>query len=109
MARDSCFVIVTNDLDFPQILAHTRAEGPSVILMRGEPLTPEACGSDLIRLLREYVVELTQGASNLLVQQSADRYGHCNVKPVEILTSFQGLFGWVNFGIRPFGGDITVP
>ncbi len=49
------------------------------------------------------------GASNLLVQQSADRYGHCNVKPAEILTSFQGLFGWVNFGVKPFGGDITVP
>ena len=56
------FVIVTNDLDFPQILAHTRAGGPSVILMRGEPLTPETRGHDFARLLRECVVELGQGA-----------------------------------------------
>ena len=47
------FVIVT---------AHTRAGGPSVILMRGEPLTPETRGHDFARLLRECVVELGQGA-----------------------------------------------
>ena len=40
-ARDYEFAILTNDLDFPQILAHTRDSGPSVVLLRGEPLTPE--------------------------------------------------------------------
>jgi predicted nuclease of predicted toxin-antitoxin system len=35
------FVLVTNDLDFPQILAHTRANAPSIILLRGKPLHPK--------------------------------------------------------------------
>jgi hypothetical protein len=48
-------------------------------------------------------------ASNFLVQQSVNRYGHCNVKPEEILNSFQGLFLWVNYGIKPPSGDVTVP
>jgi hypothetical protein len=48
-------------------------------------------------------------ASRFLVQQSANRYGHCNLKPQEILNSFQGLFLWVNYGIKPTGGDVTVP
>jgi len=49
------------------------------------------------------------GASQFLVQQSVNRYGHCNLKPEEILNSFQGLLLWVNFGITPPGGDVTVP
>lgn len=47
-ARDQGYVLLTNDLDFPRILAHTRAGKPSVILLRGEPLVPEARGSALI-------------------------------------------------------------
>ena len=49
------------------------------------------------------------GNSDFLVQQSVNRYGHCNVKPEEILNSFQGLFLWVNYGIKPAGGDVTIP
>jgi hypothetical protein len=48
-------------------------------------------------------------ASNFLVQQSVNRYGHCNFKPQEILNSFQGLFLWVNYGIVPPSGDVTIP
>ena len=44
-AREHGFVILTNDLDFPQILARTRQSGPSVVLLRGEPLVPEERGS----------------------------------------------------------------
>jgi predicted nuclease of predicted toxin-antitoxin system len=40
-ARKHDFTILTNDLDFPQILAHTAKAKPSVILLRGEPLVPE--------------------------------------------------------------------
>ena len=83
----------TGKLTIPLVTLHT-TEDPTV------PFSQEATYSSVVA---------KAGASNLLVQQSADRYGHCNVKPAEILTSFQGLFGWVNFGIRPFGGDITVP
>jgi predicted nuclease of predicted toxin-antitoxin system len=46
-ARDHKYVLLTNDLDFPRILAHTRDAMPSVILMRGEPLVPEARGRAL--------------------------------------------------------------
>lgn len=40
LAREQGYAVLTNDLDFPQILAHTRESGPSVVLLRGEPLTP---------------------------------------------------------------------
>jgi len=49
------------------------------------------------------------GASQLLVQQFVTRYGHCNLKPEEILDSFQDLLLWVKFDITPPGGDVTVP
>ena len=61
-ARQQGFVILTNDLDFPQILAHTRQSAPSVVLLRGEPLVPEVRGSALLGALRECEAELDQGA-----------------------------------------------
>lgn len=38
------FVLLTNDLDFPQNAAQTRDTRPSVILLRGEPVVPEFRG-----------------------------------------------------------------
>ncbi len=61
-AREHCFVLVTNDLDFPQILAHTAAAKPSVILLRGEPLTPEARASAVLDGIAECREELDAGA-----------------------------------------------
>jgi predicted nuclease of predicted toxin-antitoxin system len=61
-AREHGRVILTNDLDFPQILAHARQSGPSVVLLRGEPLVPEERGSALILALQECEAELKQGA-----------------------------------------------
>jgi predicted nuclease of predicted toxin-antitoxin system len=61
-ARDNGFVILTNDTDFPQILAHTRDSGPSVAPMRGEPLTPEVRGSALLFALKHFEEELRAGA-----------------------------------------------
>ncbi len=61
-AREHGYVILTNDLDFPHILAYTRESGPSVVLLRGEPLVPEACGSALLAALRECESELAHGA-----------------------------------------------
>src|SRR6266568_1812789 len=43
-ARRHGYALLTNDLDVPQILAHTREAAPSVILLRGEPLVPESRG-----------------------------------------------------------------
>lgn len=61
-ARDHGFVLVTNDLDFPRILAHTSKSKPSVILLRGEPLVPEVRSSALLRAISECVAELETGA-----------------------------------------------
>ena len=40
-ARAHAEVILSNDLDFPRILALAFATGPSLILLGGEPLVPE--------------------------------------------------------------------
>jgi predicted nuclease of predicted toxin-antitoxin system len=61
-AREHKYVILTNDLDFPQILAHTRQSGPSVVLLRGEPLTPEERGPALLQALRDCASDLAHGA-----------------------------------------------
>lgn len=56
------FVVITNDLDFPRILAYTSEGKPSVILLRGEPLVPELRGEALIRAIAECSAELDTGA-----------------------------------------------
>jgi predicted nuclease of predicted toxin-antitoxin system len=61
-ARQYAYLLLTNDLDFPQILAHTRQGAPSVVLLRGEPLTPESRGSALLLALQHCEAELDQGA-----------------------------------------------
>ena len=61
-ARQHAYVLLTNDLDFPQILAHTRQAAPSVLLLRGEPLVPEARGSALLGALQNCEADLNQGA-----------------------------------------------
>jgi predicted nuclease of predicted toxin-antitoxin system len=61
-AREHGCIVVTNDLDFPQILAHTRQSGPSVVLLRGEPLVPEVRGPALLQALQECEAELGAGA-----------------------------------------------
>ncbi|MGD0772375.1 MAG: DUF5615 family PIN-like protein [Candidatus Solibacter sp.] len=61
-ARKHGLIILTNDLDFPQILAHTRQTAPSVVLLRGEPLVPEVRGFALLGALRDCEAELDQGA-----------------------------------------------
>ena len=46
------------------------------------------------------------GTSNLLVQQSVNRFGHCNFNLNEIENAFQSLILWVNYGIKPPGGVV---
>jgi predicted nuclease of predicted toxin-antitoxin system len=55
-------VLLTNDLDFPQILAHTRDAAPSVILLRGEPLVPESRGPALLSAIEVCQREIGRGA-----------------------------------------------
>jgi predicted nuclease of predicted toxin-antitoxin system len=61
-ARQHNYVVLTNDLDLPSILAHTLASGPSVILLRGEPLVPEARGKALLLAVEACAGELSAGA-----------------------------------------------
>ena len=61
-ARMYGFILLTNDLDFPQILAHARASGPSIVLLRGEPLTPEERGIPLLRALDDCAEQLAAGS-----------------------------------------------
>jgi predicted nuclease of predicted toxin-antitoxin system len=59
-ARRHELVVLTNDLDFPHILASTTADGPSVL--RGHPLTPEVRGEALLRTVCECERDLARGA-----------------------------------------------
>jgi predicted nuclease of predicted toxin-antitoxin system len=61
-AREHGYAILTNDLDFPQILAHSRQGSPSIILLRGQPLVPEERGTALVNALKECERVLKSGA-----------------------------------------------
>jgi predicted nuclease of predicted toxin-antitoxin system len=61
-ARVNGYVLLTNDLDFPRILAHTKDSKPSVVLLRGEPLIPEARGAAVVQALVDCEADLAQGA-----------------------------------------------
>ncbi len=51
-----------------------------------------------------------QNASQWLVQRSVNHFGHCAMKPEEILGSFDALWTWVNDNTaRPTAGDVTIP
>jgi predicted nuclease of predicted toxin-antitoxin system len=61
-ARQHDAVVLTHDLDFGATLALTHAEGPSVIQMRSEDISPDAAGNSVISALRTYEEELAAGA-----------------------------------------------
>lgn len=61
-ARQHSLIVLTSDLDFPQILAHTGESGPSIVVLRGEPLVPESRGAALIHALQLNEDELAAGA-----------------------------------------------
>jgi predicted nuclease of predicted toxin-antitoxin system len=61
-AAENGFMIVTADLDFAAILAATRRQSPSVILVRSGSLTPETVGSAVLAAIRQARAELLAGA-----------------------------------------------
>lgn len=61
-ARESNLVVITNDLDFPQILSYTRQSAPSIVLLRGYPLVPEERGKALVDAIKRCETELDRGA-----------------------------------------------
>lgn len=61
-ARTHGFVVLTNDLDFGAILAATQAEGPSVLQIRTEAVSPRCLGVRLLRALERFERDLLAGA-----------------------------------------------
>jgi predicted nuclease of predicted toxin-antitoxin system len=61
-AREHGRVVFTHDLDFGTLLALTQAEGPSVLQVRTQDVTPDALGRLVLGALRQFQAELEQGA-----------------------------------------------
>ena len=55
-------VLMTHDLDFPRLLALTRATGPSVILLRAQNVDPAQWLPTIADLLRDHEAALNAGA-----------------------------------------------
>lgn len=61
-ARRSGHVVLTHDLDFSSILAATGGDGPSVVQVRSDDVSPESIGEPVVRALRQMAAELRAGA-----------------------------------------------
>ena len=61
-AQDHDWIVVTNDLDFGALLAHTRAGKPSVFQVRVRDVSPERLAPLVVRVLRQFSAELESGA-----------------------------------------------
>ena len=61
-AKTHGLVVFTHDLDFGTMLALTQAEGPSVIQVRTQDVTPTAIGKLVVNALRQFQSELEKGA-----------------------------------------------
>ncbi len=70
-AKQHGHVVFTHDLDFGSILALTQAEGPSVIQVRTQDVTPAAIGKLVISALRQFESELEKGALIVLDEARA--------------------------------------
>lgn len=55
-------VVFTHDLDFGAILAATQADGPSVIQLRTQDVSPTTLGNSLITAIKQYQEILESGA-----------------------------------------------
>jgi predicted nuclease of predicted toxin-antitoxin system len=60
-ARSNDYVVFTHDLDFGAILAVTHAEGPSVIQIRTQDVTPDHLEELVMKVLRQYQLLFKQG------------------------------------------------
>lgn len=61
-AREHSCAVFTHDLDFGTLLALTRATGPSVIQVRSQDVLPVHLESVVVKTIRAYESQLTQGA-----------------------------------------------
>jgi predicted nuclease of predicted toxin-antitoxin system len=65
-AKQNGCIVFTHDLDFGTILALTQAEGPSVIQVRTQDVTPSAIEKLVVNALRQFQVQLEKGALIIL-------------------------------------------
>jgi predicted nuclease of predicted toxin-antitoxin system len=61
-AKANGYLLFTHDLDFGAILASTEAEGPSVIQIRTQDITPDHAKNLLLTTLDKFSNHLLQGA-----------------------------------------------
>jgi predicted nuclease of predicted toxin-antitoxin system len=61
-ARKNHCAVFTHDLDFGTVLALTNAQGPSVMQVRTQDVTPDAIGKLIVTNLRRFERELIDGA-----------------------------------------------
>ena len=61
-AKENGYVLFTHDLDFGAILAATEAEGPSVIQIRAQDISPAHATHLLLIILDQFSKSLLQGA-----------------------------------------------
>ena len=61
-ARLHEFVILTHDLDFSDLLAHSSALSPSVVQLRGNDVLPETISNTVIRALSLHESAVASGA-----------------------------------------------
>ena len=61
-AQTHSYIVFTHDLDFSHILAATKAEGPSVIQVRGDDVLPSAISPQVIKAIIQFEDELINGA-----------------------------------------------
>ena len=70
-AKQHGHIVFTHDLDFGSLLALTQAEGPSVIQVRTQDVTPAAIGKLVTDALRQFQPDLEQGALIVLDEARA--------------------------------------
>jgi predicted nuclease of predicted toxin-antitoxin system len=61
-AKANGYVLFTHDLDFGAILAATEAEGPSVVQIRAQDISPDHVKSLLLNIIQRFAGNLLQGA-----------------------------------------------
>jgi predicted nuclease of predicted toxin-antitoxin system len=61
-AKEHEYIVFTHDLDFGDLLAAAKGEGPSVIQMRTQDTFPESCAEMIIKALSQFKDELEKGA-----------------------------------------------
>jgi predicted nuclease of predicted toxin-antitoxin system len=61
-AKANGYLLFTHDLDFGAILAATEAEGPSVIQIRTQDISPDHAKTLLLNIINKFAENLLQGA-----------------------------------------------